>query len=287
MFKRKCPECDDEITYKSESGYKSSTKKNSVCRKCSVSGERNPMYGKNGELNPFYGKKHTEESKAKITEGRDYSKYKTKEFRDKISKLNKGSNNPMYGKSFYDVWLKKYGKEIADQKMSEFRTKQSELNSGEDNNMYGKPSPNGSGNGWSGWYNGWFFRSIRELSYMIKIIERYDLKWESGETNKWKIKYEDYNGLVRNYFPDFIIERKYMVEVKPKKLWTSETVILKKDAGVKFCDNNGLIYKLSEIPCLSDEEIIYLYENQKIKFTDRYEEKYKKWLKKNEKGFTR
>ena len=149
-----------------------------------------------------------EESKAKITEGRDYSKYKTKEFRDKISKLNKGSNNPMYGKSFYDVWLKKYGKEVADQKMTEYRQKQSELNSGENNNMYGKPSPNGSGNGWSGWYNGWFFRSIRELSYMIKVIERYNLKWESGETNKWKIQYKDYDGLIRNYFPDFIIKSK-------------------------------------------------------------------------------
>jgi len=27
-----------------------------------------------------------------------------------------GKNNPMYGKSVYDIWLKKYGKDIADEK---------------------------------------------------------------------------------------------------------------------------------------------------------------------------
>lgn len=280
MYKRKCPECGNEINYKGELGYKNAIKNNSICRRCASSGERNSMYGKVGELNPFYGKKHTEESKTKMLNNRDYSKYKTKEFRDKISKLSKGSNNSMYGKSVYDVWLGKYGKEIADNKMLEYRKKQSQLNSGVNNSMYGKPSPNGSGNGWSGWYNGWFFRSIRELSYMIKIIERYNLKWESGETNDWKIQYEDYNGLLRNYFPDFIIENKYMVEVKPKNLWSSKTVVLKKEAGINYCNNNGLIYKLSEIPCLSDEEIVYLYENKRIKFTDRYEEKYKIWVKK-------
>jgi hypothetical protein len=39
--------------------------------------------------------------------------------------------------------------------------------------MYGKPSPNGSG-------NGWYFISLHELSYMVNVIERFKLKWNSG-----------------------------------------------------------------------------------------------------------
>jgi hypothetical protein len=29
--------------------------------------------------------------------------YQTEEFRKKISKITSGSNNPMYGKTFYDI----------------------------------------------------------------------------------------------------------------------------------------------------------------------------------------
>ena len=36
-----------------------------------------------------------------------------------------GENNPMYGKSIYDVWLEKYGKEEADRKHSEWKIKKS------------------------------------------------------------------------------------------------------------------------------------------------------------------
>lgn len=274
MFKRKCPECGDEITYKSESGYNNAIKNNRLCRRCASSGERNAMYGKIGELNPFYGKKHTEESKIKIIDGRDYSKYKTKEFRDKISKLSKGSNNSMYGKSFYDVWLDKYGKEIADNKMLEYREKQSQLNSGVNNSMYGKPSPNGSGNGWSGWYNGWFFRSLIELTYMIKIIERYNLSWESGESNKFKIEYIDINGEKKNYFPDFIINNKYIVEIKPKSLFYTDKVFRKIKYAKLFCQDMDMIYKITSPPIMETKELVELYNDGKIKFTKKYDQKF-------------
>ena len=38
---------------------------------------------------------------------------------------------------------------------------------GKNNHMYGKPSPNGSGNGWSGHYGSFYFRSLLELSFLI------------------------------------------------------------------------------------------------------------------------
>jgi hypothetical protein len=277
VFKRKCSECGCEITYISESGYDNAIKNNSICRKCASSGNRNGMYGKTGQLNPFYGKKHSEESKAKIIAGRDYAIYKTKEFKAKISKLSSGSNNPMYGKSIYSVWFKKYGKEIADQKMVDYRKKQSELNSGEGNSMYGKPSPTGSGNGWSGWYNGWFFRSLRELSYMVEVIERFNLEWVSGESNNWRVPYVDYKGTNRNYFPDFIIGGKYVVEIKPRKLWFSDTVIRKRKAAEKFYSKIGLKYKITDITCISEDKLVSLHLDGKLIFTDRYEIKFKEW----------
>ena len=80
--------------------------------------------------------------------------------------------------------------------------------------MYGKPSPQGSGNGWSGWYKGWYFRSLLELSYMILVIERFNISWSNGE--KIKITYKNFSGINRNYFPDFLLNNKYIIEIKPK-----------------------------------------------------------------------
>ncbi|MBR4316812.1 MAG: hypothetical protein IKP65_07630 [Alphaproteobacteria bacterium] len=45
--------------------------------------------------------------------------------------------------------------------MIELKKKYSEKSKGKNNPMYGKPAPKGSGNGVSGWYKGWFFRSLR------------------------------------------------------------------------------------------------------------------------------
>jgi hypothetical protein len=188
-------------------------KKNSKCKSCGlkeimtddvkkkmserVKGENNPMFGKFGNLNPFFGKHHTEESKKKIVKDRDYSNYKTEEFRQKISKLTKGENNPMYGKSVYNVWVERYGKEIANKKMIEYKKKQSLINSGEKNSMYGKPAPINSGNGICGWYKDWFFRSLLELSYMIYVIERFNLEWLSIELIDFLAEYYHESFFVR------------------------------------------------------------------------------------------
>ena len=241
-----------------------------------VRGDKNPMYGKNGDKNPFYGKKHTEETINKL-KNRDTSPYKTQEFRDKIASLNQGDKNPMYGKSFYDMWVKKYGEEIAIEKLKLFKQKISKSNSGENNPMYGKPAPKKSGNGWSGWYNGWFFRSLIELTYMIKIIERYGLSWESGESDKFKIEYIDVNNKKKNYFPDFIINNKYIVEVKPKSLVSTDKVSRKTKYAKQFCEKNNMIYKITSPPIMETKELVMLYTEGKIKFVDKYEKKFQKY----------
>lgn len=272
-FKKKCPKCDCEIFYKSEAGYKNSIKNNSQCRKCASSGENNHMFGKFGELNQFFGKKHTKETlekQSKIKLGKKHSKTSL----DKMKGLSSGDKNGMFGKSFYEIWVDKFGEEIANEKLNLFKNKQSINNSGSGNSMFGKPSPTGSGNGWSGWYKGWYFRSLIELTYMIKIIERFNLKWVSGESKKYKISYYDFKGNDRNYFPDFIINSKYIVECKPKKLWTSDNVIRKKNAAIEYCLKNGLIYKMVDIGKISNEEVKILKENGSIIFLPRYEKKY-------------
>lgn len=289
-FFRKCPKCDCEITYSNKYNMNNANKKNSKCKSCGlkevitddvkkrmserVKGENNPMYGKFGELNPFFGKTHTDESKKRMIEGRDYSVYKTEEFKQKISEKTKGMNNPMYGKTVYDIWVKKYGKDIANIKMSDYRELQSKLNSGKNNSMYGKPAPINSGNGICGWYKSWFFRSLLELSYMIFVIERFNLKWESGENEKYKITYS-IDGKDKNYFPDFIINEKYIVECKPKKLLQTNLNKIKFEFAEKYCDENGFIFKKRDIPKIKKEELINLIDNGLVVLTNKWKNKIK------------
>jgi hypothetical protein len=290
-YKRDCPICGIELSYSTKYTLQYADRKKSKCKSCGiketitevrrkemsdrVKSENNPMFNMKGKLNPFFGKKHTEESKKKMIENRDMSVYSTDEFKEKISKLVKGKNNPMYGRSVYSVWVEKYGKDIADKKMKDYREKQSIINSGENNSMYGKPSPIGSGNGWSGWYKGWFFRSLKELSYMIDVIERFNLEWKSAETCDLKMSYVDYKNNQRTYTADFLIEGKYLVEIKPKKLWGSDSVRRKQKSAIIFCEKNNFKYKLRDIQILNKDTIINLYESGVLIFTDRYDKKYK------------
>ena len=271
-FKRNCPKCNCEITYTNKYSMLNANKKNSKCKSCVMKGENNPMFGKFGELNPFFGKRHTEESKKKMVKDRDYTIYKTEEFRQKISELTKGKNNPMYGKSVYDVWVESYGKGIADEKMLEFKKKQSLNSSGEKNSMYGKPSPINSGNGICGWYKGWFFRSLLELSYMIYVIERFNLEWETGESEKYKISYT-IDGKSKNYFPDFVINKKYIVECKPKKLTLTSINQTKFEFAKKYCDDNGFIFKIRDIPKIKKEQLIILINNGLVVLTNKWKHK--------------
>lgn len=111
----------------------------------------NDKYGYN--INPngnrppsWLGKKHTEETKKKISEAQigkiasEYSKqiasitHKGKTITDEnkkfLSENNKGEKNAMYGKTPYDIWLDKFGKEIADEKYKNWKEKISKSNIG-------------------------------------------------------------------------------------------------------------------------------------------------------------
>lgn len=247
MFIRNCPKCNAELTYKNKNYCKRMEKQRKLCLSCAVT---------------------------KACKTKDWTPYRTPEFKEKISKLSSGKNNPMYGKTVYDTWIKKYGQIEADRRLNKLKIKHSTNNTGKGNPMYGKPSPGGSGYGWKGWYKGWFFRSLRELSYMINVIEVNNQSWITAESDKYRIQYKDLLGNERTYCADFIVDNKYMIEIKPKKLHKTKLIQIKAKAAKKFCKNNNLKYKLIDTKKLTSQEIKDLHNNGSITFTNRYEQKY-------------
>ena len=266
-----CKECGKIINFTQRTTYKLSLRKSKYPGLCS-------SCVKKGDRNPFFDKKHTKESMEKMIETSNnseerkkyYEKIRSEEYRKYLSDWMK-ENSPMKGNSQYKIWVKKYGVEIANQKKKEWASKVGRK--GEKNYWFGKTPPYGSGNGWSGWYKGWYFRSLLELSYMINVIEKHNVMWEPGEISKYKVTF-DYSGLTKNYHPDFILNGKYMIECKPKNLWKTNLVQAKADAAKDFCEKNGLTYKLRTTPILSDDEITSLYLNGDLIWIDRYKIKY-------------
>lgn len=285
-FFRNCPYCNGVIGYYYLSTYNNGIKTNQTCtskecRRCrqveNTTGDKNPMFGKTGDKNPFFNKKHSELSKEKISlsHKKNIHIYKTEDFRLKMSNVTSGANNPMYGKTVYQCWVKKYGKTIADEKMCEYKKKQSFNNSGCKNSMYGKPAPKKSGNGISGWYKEIYFRSLLELTYIIRIIERYNLKWETGESNVYKIQYTDSNGMIRNYFPDFIINGKYVVECKPKNLCNTPDNKNKANAAIEWCNKHGYKYKIFKTSYIKRPFLLNLIDTGMIVLNKKWDDKYK------------
>jgi hypothetical protein len=179
----------------------------------------------------------------------------------------------MYGKSVYSVWCNKFGIERAKELLAAQSAKKSVAFSGSRNPMYGKPTPGGAGRGWKGWYNGWFFRSLRELAYVIHL-DGCGVKWRSAECNELTIAYKDWNNVDRTYRADFLVADRFLVEVKPKKLMQSVAVQAKEVAAEAFCSNNNLKYVLIDPAPLSDTAIQQLYFNGIITFTPMYEKMY-------------
>jgi hypothetical protein len=202
----------------------------------------------------------------------------------KIQKSNQysGKGNPNYNRGWHGIHPSQFQKgktkeEIYGiEKAIKIKESISKSVSGERNPMYGKPTPIGSGNGWSGWYKGWYFRSLHELSFMINVIERFKFRWKSAGQKDLRILY--YDGKNRTYTADFIVNEKYMVEIKPKKLHYSKNVQLKKLAADEFCQKNNLVYKLIDpVKLLSHSDIKILIDNKEIEFIKRYKEKWENY----------
>lgn len=268
---RLCPSCGIEIHYTTIAAKRLADKTKSKCKKCAFSGENNP----------FFGKHHSDESKAKIGDHttdawQKRNEYvKTDEYKKWAAERFSGEKNARFGHgSLKDIWIRKLGVEEGTKRWNEWRAIQSKNSSGDGNPMYGKPAPQGSGNGWSGWYKEWFFRSLLELSFMINFIERFGFEWKSGESRAFMVPYVDWKGTKRNYFPDFVLNDRYVAECKPKKLRHTPSVMAKTAAAHELCARTGMKYKVITPKFLTNDQIMFMHQAGTIRFTDRYERKF-------------
>ncbi len=274
-YARNCPTCNKEISYSTKGAFTLANKRSSNCKKCTSlkTGftNRYATKGKNtGSDNANYGKKLTEEAKRKIGE-QDKAYTQTPEFRKKMSKVTSGKRNPMYGRTVKEIWIEKYGIKEANIREKERKKKISKATKGKKNPMYGKPSPKGSGVGWKGWYKGYFFRSLKELCYII-YLEENNISWISGESISIEYKF---NGSDRTYRPDFIVNNEIIVEIKPERLHNTPNVLAKKKAAEKYCKKNRLKYKIIDMNIDTDKILLY---KKDIKFLDKYEEKFNAFI---------
>ncbi len=171
-------------------------------------------------------------------------------------------------RSPYQCWVDSYGQEEADRRRSIYNAKASKRNSGKGNLMYGKPSPQGAGNGWKGWYRGQYFRSLREASFMI-AMDKTGTPWQSAET--MKIPYT-LDGVPRTYRPDYIVGNK-VIEIKPKKLHNTPTIVAKHTAATLYCQERGLAYELMDMAI--DPLVIHqAWEEGSVRFDRDYEQRF-------------
>lgn len=242
------------------------------CRSC-----RQRIQYKNGTRISFFTE-YNKSNNGKTLEER-LGQEKANLLKSKMSIANSGSNNPNYGGIYSKmeecVKLAKEwkGKTIEErfglEKANLIKQKISLRISGKNNGMYGKPSPNGSGNGWSGWYKNIYFRSILELSFIKYFIDN-NISFVNGE--KIKIPYI-MEGVQRNYFPDFIIDNK-IIEIKPTSLLNNDQNLLKFEAARKIYGDNFIILTEYDIIKLEFEEINELLDCGDLKFIERYQIKF-------------
>lgn len=162
----------------------------------------------------------------------------------------------------------KHGKEYAVRKQNTYREECSKRCAGSGNPMYGKPAPLTHGSwGGTGWYKGIFFRSLRELTYLMVCgcegracvsAEYMSIPYALGDTP-------------RTYHPDFLVDGAKLVEIKPLRGMRSESVVAKRDAAIRFCEAHGLTYHMVDI--VPDIEAIYAgYVAGEICFTKHFED---------------
>lgn len=263
---KNCPGCGKLLRYSNKYDCRKSVRKNSPCREC-VANRYRTSGCYSGENNPFYGKIHSDATR-KIMSNVDRSwmlgaanPMKDKKTRQHFSIIFRGRNNPNYGIP----------------KPEEIKRKLSVMFSGRGNPMYGKPTPNGAGNGWANWYKGKHFRSLRELQYYISEVEGHNVVCESAQSKQFRIPYKDWAGVDRTYRPDFFVDNNWLVEVKPKKLWNTKTVVSKKLAAEEFCRRMGYEYKLVDVG-LNSLLLKEKYLNGEIRFVDKYKSRFEKYI---------
>ena len=150
----------------------------------------------------------------------------------------------------------------------------------ENNPQRGKPPRRGGGAGWGGWFDGAYFRSLKELSYLVNVLD--GVEWENGEKAKYAVPYV-FEGVERTYFPDYVVGN-VMVEVKPKGAATFALVVAKAEAAREWAAARGMDYRLvldDEFPILTLSQMKDLHDAGRLKFLPKFETKFEEALRKD------
>jgi hypothetical protein len=159
-----------------------------------------------------------------------------------------------------DGLIEKYGEQMA------LEINKSKALPGSKNGMYGKPPLKSSGYGWSGWYNGYHFRSLLELSY-IKFLIDSGIKFKSAETKEYMVEYM-LEGIERTYWPDFVVDGD-IIEIKPARLVNTKQNNAKFTAAKEKYGAKFKILTENDFPVIKD--ITDLIESGKIKLLKKYQ----------------
>lgn len=254
---RHCPQCNKTITYARKHGFVRATKNNSLCISCI-----NTNRGKD----PAFREKVRQTALKRV--------HPKSEIEQARAQLRQVSNK----RPVYEIWVEKFGQDEADRLDLLRKEKWSAKNTGKNNPMYGKPAPQGSGNGWSGWYRGNYFRSLHELNCILHFEEN-KISYKTAESKKYRIQYTDAQGVIRNYYPDFITNTGLLIECKPKRLWNTHSVQAKTKAAESWCKEHGLIFALLDYGKPSLSKIQELMAQGLLKLIPRYVAKFQESYK--------
>lgn len=314
-----CEFCNKSIIEESK---KKKTKR--FCSQACINKHRFKDFIPKPKTKKFYREFQCKECKTDVKEAFDYQwkANRKKEFcshhcvmidRHRTGSISsKGERNPMYNRSFYDVWKEKYGEEAA-QELETKRLKNCSIaSSGKKNGMYGRThtkiarekiskSATGrivsqetreklskansgknnpmygktsmGGRSVKGYYrDDIFFRSLLELSYMIHLE---NLGYDLYNDVTYESILIPYRCGERTYRPDFyLIKEKTIIEVKPFLLTTTKLNLEKFLAAQKYCKTNGLIFKI-----VTEKDI------EKITFKEAIKSKKVKLIESSLKGF--
>lgn len=95
----------------------------------------------------------------------------------------------------------------------------------------------------TGSYKKWRFRSFKELSFAL-LCEKNHQTWESAEVPELSVRYIDPYGKERSHWADFLVDKKTIVEIKPRAHQKGKIVQAKAEAMKQFCQERGYRYMM-------------------------------------------
>ena len=105
--------------------------------------------------------------------------------------------------------------------------------------------------------------TAHEITYTV--LKAWDESIKICSAENIRIKYISYNGNKRTYSPDYIVNDVFLTEIKPKRLQSTPLNKLKFECGIKYCDENGLKFKVKDFGIIFQNQLDELITNNLVK----------------------